>query len=333
MTKLLNFVILASVLTVTAHALTYDLNNSDELFKNFAIKYNKTYVSDEERAIKLENFKNNLKMINEKNMASKYAVFDINEYSDLNKNALLRRTTGFRLGLKKNPSAFTMTECSVVVIKDEPQALLPETLDWRDKHGVTPVKNQMECGSCWAFSTIANIESLYNIKYDKALNLSEQHLVNCDNINNGCAGGLMHWALESILQEGGVVSAENEPYYGFDGVCKKSPFELSISGSRRYVLQNENKLRELLVVNGPISVAIDVSDLINYKAGIADICENNEGLNHAVLLVGYGVKNDVPYWILKNSWGAEWGEEGYFRVQRDKNSCGMMNEYASSAIL
>ncbi|AAQ21608.1 cathepsin [Cryptophlebia leucotreta granulovirus] len=331
--KFLSLFLLVSAFSFI-ESVIYNLEQSEKLFDSFVKQYNKTYLTEEERMIKFDNFKNNLRIINEKNRGSKHAVFDINKYSDLNKNDLLRHTTGFKLGLKKNYSFTTVKECGVVEIKEEPQVLLPETFDWRDKHGVTPVKNQLICGSCWAFSTIGNIESLYNIKYDKVIDLSEQHLINCDLVNNGCNGGLMHWALENILQEGGgVVSEENDPYYGLDSVCKKTPWELNISGCKRYILQNENKLKELLVVNGPISVAIDVSDVINYKSGIADICENNNGLNHAVLLVGYGEYDEVPYWILKNSWGIEWGEDGFFRIQRNKNSCGLLNEYASSAVL
>ncbi|ACZ63497.1 cathepsin [Pieris rapae granulovirus Wuhan] len=327
-----------SVMLTLCHlgeTVTYNLENSDNIFEDFIKKYNKSYATDQERAIKYENFKNNLKMINDKNNGSKYAVFDINAFSDLNKNDLLRRTTGFRMGLKKN-SYYTpdvSKECNVQVIKSEPQIILPESFDWRDKHGVTPVKNQLECGSCWAFSAIANIESLYNIKHNKELDLSEQHLINCDSINNGCGGGLMHWALETILQQGGIVSEKDEPYYGLDAVCKPKQFNVSISGCTRYVLKNENKLRELLIANGPISMAVDIIDVIDYKEGITDICENMNGLNHAVLLVGYGVHNNIPYWIMKNSWGEEWGEKGYLRVQRNINSCGLMNEFASSAIL
>nr|UYX49644.1 cathepsin [Darna trima granulovirus] len=326
--------IIPILLVVNVDAITYNLENSQTLFENFIIKYNKTYTNDEEKAIKFENFKNNLKIINSKNANSKHAVFDINMYSDMNKNDLLRLTTGFRVSLKKTATTKVIyKECNVHIIKDEPQIILPESFDWRIRRGVTSVKNQMNCGSCWAFSAIANIESLHRIKYDEQLDLSEQHLVNCDPINNGCNGGLMHWAFENIMYEGGVVSEKDDPYFGMDAICKPKNFNISISGCTRFVLQNENKLRELLITNGPISVAIDVIDVIDYKEGIADICENNNGLNHAVLLVGFGMHENVPYWIMKNSWGEGWGERGYIRVQRYKNSCGLMNEYASTAIL
>ncbi|AEB00299.1 cathepsin [Clostera anachoreta granulovirus] len=317
------------------HSLKYNLDNSETLFEEFVTNFNKTYSSQDEKLIRYEIFKKNLALINNKNMESKHATFDINIYSDLHKNDLLHRTTGLRIGLKKNPlfKAITFRECGVQVIGDEPHALLPETFDWRLRNGVTSVKDQLQCGACWAFSALGNIESLHKIKYGVELDLSEQHLVNCDPLNNGCDGGLMHWALENILYEGGLVAERDEPYFGYDAVCKPKRLSSTISGCTRFVLQNENRLRELLVVNGPVSVAIDVIDVIDYKEGIADMCHNKNGLNHAVLLVGYGVDNDVPYWILKNSWGENWGENGFFRVQRNVNSCGIMNEYASSAIL
>lgn len=316
-----------------AWAVTYNLQNSELLFEEFVKKYNKTYSSLEERQAKFENFKAHLEIINRKNNGSSHAVYDINAYSDLNKNELLRRTTGFRVSLKKNLGARTNYQCGYQPIDHEPGVILPESFDWRSRNVVTSVKNQRECGSCWAYSTIANIESLYAIKHGLLYDLSEQHLVNCDPLNNGCNGGLMHWALESILHEGGVVLETDDPYVGVDSVCKARRHAFPIEGCIRYDLRNENRLRELLVANGPVSLAIDVIDLTDYREGIAEDCGYENGLNHAVLLVGYGIQNGIPYWLLKNSWGTSWGEGGYFRVRRNMNACGMMNEYASTAIL
>lgn len=315
------------------HAIQYDLKDGEKLFENYVNKYNKTYSSLEERAAKFENFQNNLKLINEKNSNSKDAVYDINFYSDMNKNELLRKQTGFKVNLKKTKGGWDYIRCAQQLINEDPVVLLPESFDWRHQNVVTSVKNQRDCGSCWAFSAIGNIESQYAIKFKKLLDLSEQHLVNCDQQNNGCNGGLMHWALEIIMRSGGVVAEKDDPYVAVDSVCKRKPKIFNINGCVQYDLKNEEKLRELLVVNGPISIAIDVIDIIDYKQGVASTCRNDNGLNHAVLLVGYGVKNNIPYWILKNSWGTEWGEDGYFKVQRNINSCGMMNEYASTAIL
>lgn len=317
-----------------AYALQYDLSDSQRLFDKYMVKYNKTYSSAEEKLAKFENFQNNLKIINEKNSNSKDALYDINYYSDMNKNELLRKQTGFKINLKKNNLEWDWdVKCVQQILNEDPAVLLPESFDWRHQNVVTTVKNQRDCGSCWAFSAIANIESQYAIKFKKLLDLSEQHLVNCDQQNNGCNGGLMHWALEIIMRSGGVVAERDDPYVAVDSVCKRKPKQFNINGCVQYNLKNEEKLRELLVVNGPLSIAIDVIDIMDYKTGIASSCKNDNGLNHAVLLVGYGVKNNIPYWTFKNSWGTEWGDNGYFKLQRNINSCGMMNEYASTAIL
>ncbi|AAS82707.1 ORF31 [Agrotis segetum granulovirus] len=312
----------------------YNLNDSEKLFEDFVQKYNKSYSSEEERQIKFDNFKNNIRSINEKNSLSNSAVYDINFYSDMNKNELLRKQTGFKINLKKNNLDLSWNiKCNKKLINGNPAVLLPDSFDWRDRHVITSVKNQRDCGSCWAFSTIANIESLYAIKYNKLLDLSEQQLVNCDEQNNGCNGGLMHWAMEEIIRQGGVSNETDFPYTASDGFCKRKQGFVNINGCNQFILSNEDRLRELLIFNGPISIAIDVIDVIDYSQGISSTCRNDNGLNHAVLLVGYGVKNNIPYWILKNSWGSQWGENGYFRVQRNINSCGMINDYAASAIL
>lgn len=311
----------------------YDLNKSEVLFNDFVAKYNKVYASDEERAAKYEIFKNNLMVINEKNSKSTNVLYDINRMSDLNKNELLR-STGFSMNLKKNLKS--PKECEYVLVADAPSRSVPASFDWRANNAVTPVKNQLDCGSCWAFSTIANIESLYAIKHGVEVDLAEQYLLDCDYFNNHCNGGLMHWALENILlnENGGVVEEQQKPYVGEETACEKKEYLFNIKNCKRFNLINEHTLQQLLIENGPISVAIDVIDILDYKQGIAENCRSDNGLNHAVLLVGYGEStNGIPYWILKNSWGDDWGEQGFFRVKRDINSCGMMNAYAASAIL
>ncbi|AER41457.1 V-CATH [Epinotia aporema granulovirus] len=327
-----NYILILLCLVCNSFAI-YDLNNSQALFDDFVIKYNKVYATDEERAAKYEIFRNNLVVINEKNSKTTNALYDINRLSDLNKNELLR-STGFSVNLKKNlnPSK----ECEYVLVADAPSRSLPASFDWRANNAVTPVKNQLDCGSCWAFSTIANIESLYAIKYGVEVDLAEQYLLNCDYTNNNCNGGLMHWALENILinDNGGVVEERHAPYVGEVTACDKEEYLFTITNCKRFNLVNEHTLQQLLIENGPISVAIDVFDILDYKQGISDNCRSDNGLNHAVLLVGYGVSiNGIPYWVFKNSWGDDWGEQGFFRVRRDINSCGMMNAYAASAVL
>nr|AGC65593.1 cathepsin [Achaea janata granulovirus] len=314
----------------------YDLEDAERLFDLFMIKYHKVYRSELERAAKFEVFKRNLATLNDKNDKDENATFDINAYTDRSRNELLRTQTGFQSNFARNASPFTQKKgmCITRVVAGTPPCLLPESFDWRDKNVVTPVKDQLECGSCWAFTAIANFESQYAIKHGKHVDFSEQHLLDCDQLNYGCDGGLMHWAFEEIIRMGGVVLEYDYPYTGVESFCANNVnMYTTISGCVQYDLRDEEKLRELLVTNGPIAVALDIVDIVDYKSGVVSFCGTNNGLNHAVLLVGYGVDKTIEYWLLKNSWGTDWGEEGYFRIKRNRNSCGILNSYAASVIL
>jgi cathepsin F len=322
------------VIPPTALGLEYDLADAENLFNDFIVKYNKQYKNEDEKRTKFEIFKHNLQILNEKNKLDSSAVYDINYHSDMSKNEFLRKQTGFKINLKNNAMLKKNIQCQHKLISGQPSCLLPESFDWRDRNAVTSVKNQQDCGSCWAFSTIANVESQYAIKHNTLVDLSEQQLVDCDKINFGCDGGLMHWALEEAIRMGGLAAENQYQYKGIDSICKDVDEKaVKILSCTQYDLRSEEKLKELLVSNGPISVAIDVVDVLDYKSGISTNCEFKNGLNHAVLLVGYGIENNVPFWTLKNSWGETWGEKGYFRLKRGRNSCGILNEYAASAVL
>lgn len=317
----------------------YDLDRADEYFEQFLLEHNKQYKNDLDREMHFENFKEHLVSIMSLNNASQYAVYDINKFSDLDKFEFLEAHTGL-LAWNRALTADNETDidqyrlCETVVIKG-PAHNVPDSFDWRNFHKVTEVKEQGVCGSCWAFAAIGNIESQYAIKHNRLLNLAEQQLLDCDQIDQGCNGGLMHLAFQEIIRMGGVESEASYPYRGIEYACRsdRRRFDVSLSNCYRYDLRDERKLRELLHRVGPIAVAIDCVDIIDYHRGIATVCNNNNGLNHAVLLVGYGVENDTPYWIFKNSWGTNWGENGYFRAHRNINACGLLNDFAASAVL
>ncbi|AXU41504.1 cathepsin [Alphabaculovirus altermyunipunctae] len=310
----------------------YDPERMHDYFEQFERDHNKTYVDRAERKQRYETFVQNIKNINLLNQKSQ-ALYDINKFSDLTKDEVVQQYTG----LDPSLAEFSLNStdeyqfCKLIVV-DGPPNRVPDSWDWRNTHKVTSVKQQGVCGSCWAFAAIANIESQYAIHHDRLLNLSEQQLIDCDQIDQGCSGGLMHLAFQEIIQMGGLESELVYPYQGVDYACRLNPrnFDVKLSDCHRYDLRNERKLRELVYTNGPVAVAIDCIDIIDYKSGVVSVCNNN-GLNHAVLLVGFGIEFDTPYWILKNSWGTDWGEQGYFRLKRNINGCGMMNPLAASA--
>ena len=211
----------------------------------------------------------------------------------------------------------------------------PDAIDWRKKGVVNPVKNQGSCGSCWAFGTIQACESAYAIKNKKLFSLSEQNLVDCATGEcQGCNGGLESAALDYILlEQGGFLMAEEDyPYKAVEGTCKfdgKKAIDC-VESYRRGKAGDEEYLKTLVGTVGVADVAIDAShwSFQLYTGGIYDepSCISTM-LDHAVGCVGYGSENGVDYWIIRNSWGPNWGEDGYIRMVRNKhNQCGVASD-------
>jgi len=213
----------------------------------------------------------------------------------------------------------------------------PDAFDWREKNAVGPIKDQGQCGSCWAFSTVGNLEGLHAIKTGKIAQYAEQQLVDCDSTDSGCEGGLMENAFEYIKSAGGIELQKDYPYTAEDDTCAFDVKKAVLQVKDKIVKTNmdEKEMKEFLFSNGPLAIALNADPLQDYNSGIidadADECDPT-ALDHGVTLVGYGNENGKDYWIVKNSWGADWGEKGYFRMARGKGTCGI-NTYVTSAIL
>ncbi|XP_061378719.1 uncharacterized protein LOC133319209 [Danaus plexippus] len=293
----------------------YSLEEAPTLFEQFIKDYNKEYdeIEKEER---FKIFVNNLKDINAMNERSSNAVYGINKFSDLSKEEFVK----FYTGLKREESPSNEDHKKTDLPKSF-NVTAPDQFDWRKKGVVSSVKNQRFCGSCWAFSVAGNVESINAIKTGKLIDVSEQQLVDCDEWNFGCSGGMPLLAM-SYFHKKGAMSLESYPYVGKEGQCRynSSKVVIRLKDYQYFIALSEDEIKEYLYNIGPLSIDIDSSQIHHYKGGIViKECQEVKKTNHAVLLVGYGKENGVEYWIVKNSWGQNWGEKGYFRIQRGVN--------------
>jgi len=295
-----------------------------DAFVSFSQKYSKSYHHDEFQH-RYSVFKNNLDFINSYNAKKNGVTLAVNEFADLTHAEFQR----FR-GLKKvdiDPSK------NVVSALD---ASLPTSLDWRSKGAVTGVKNQGDCGSCWSFSTTGSVEGCHFLGTGllSLVGLSEQNLMDCSTAegNEGCDGGLMTDAMTYIIQNGGVDTEASYPYLAEDGSChyRAASKGATLSSFVNVKQGDESDLQQKANL-GPTSVAIDASQnsFQFYSSGVyyEPACSST-ALDHGVLVVGWGVdssnKETPDYWIVKNSWGTSWGQEGYIWMARNKqNNCGI----------
>jgi C1A family cysteine protease len=207
---------------------------------------------------------------------------------------------------------------------------LPDEVDWSTKGAVTPIKNQGQCGSCWAFSTTGSLEGAYYLKNAKLQSFSEQHLVDCSTSygNEACNGGLMNLSF-FYVRDNGIAAEEKFPYKGAQSPCRYNASTdkvWTISDCTEVTADKEDALRAA-INRTPVSVAIEANHISFqlYKSGVySGLCGTN--LDHGVLAVGYGTQNNKPYFKVKNSWGNTWGEKGYIFIERTgdgKGKCGI----------
>ena len=288
-------------------------------FQKFMNKYNKKYASIREFLGRYTVFKRNvMKTLKKKNLSYKTGI---TKFFDLTRQEFAKTY------LNLNYGAINVINVKPYKVKAKNDA--PDSWDWRDNGAVGPVKDQMACGSCWAFSTVGNLEGLYAIEKGTYVAFSEQMLVDCDTYDSGCNGGLMENAFTYLADVGGIMKEEDYPYTGYDGSCQADPskfVDMTITGYKLFCdfeACDENDMKEWLYDTAPLSVALNADPLMDYTSGVIDDDSCDPAyLDHGVTLVGYGT-DDGDYWIVKNSWGDSWGEDGYFRMRRGKGTCGI----------
>jgi len=289
---------------------------TQQAFFQFVKDFNKQYPT-EEVFDRFNTFKANLELINAHNNGSSSWKMGVNQFADLTPAEFKAY-----LGLKPRDNSY-IRSVNVEVLADSPV----NDIDWVSKGAVTPVKDQAQCGSCWAFSTTGSVEGAVQIKTGRLTSVSEQQLVDCagSSGNQGCNGGLMDDAFNWIVSHRGIGSEASYPYTARDGTCKDVTSVSTISGYKDVQQGSEDALMNALNMQ-PVSIAIeaDQSSFQFYKSGVFNgPC--GQQLDHGVLLVGSGSDGGQDYWRVKNSWGAGWGDQGFIRMIRGKNMCGLSN--------
>lgn len=199
---------------------------------------------------------------------------------------------------------------------------LGDSFDWVARGAVNPVKDQGQCGSCWSFSTVCNLEGTGFVSSHRLVSLSEQNIMDCDKTCYSCNGGLPSLALTWSSKNGGVASEAQYPYMARDEACKNIG---KVTHNKGYIKisQDEDKIAQALVQYGPLSNGVDATPFQSYNGGVMKnpSCSKTR-LDHAVNIVGYG-STTIKYWKIRNSWGASWGEAGYIRLARGHCQCGL----------
>jgi len=296
--------------------------NVEESFASWAKLNNKKYHHVNDYNYRLSVYRSNLEFIEDHNRKNLGFTVAMNKFGDLTLSEFKALYNTLRVN------------ASMLKPKEDNTYYAPPTadsIDWRTKGAVTTVKDQGQCGSCWAFSTTGSVEGvnvIFGKKNASEVSASEQQLVDCssDFGNYGCNGGLMDNAFEYIIKNKGLVGESDYPYTAKDGTCKydKSKVKATISGYID-IAQDENALQQA-IEKQPVSVAIDAGHISFqfYKSGVyyEKDCSPAQ-LDHGVLAVGFGTST-ADYYIVKNSWGTDWGAQGYILMSRNKdNNCGI----------
>ena len=303
--------------------------HEEKAFLSWMRETNNLFVGDEYR-FRLGIFLSNKRYVQEHNRKSSSFKVSLNSLAHLTQTEYNQL-----LGYKDLGEA----KLAPVEIKNTLKDV-PESLDWRTEQIVNPIKDQGQCGSCWAFGSVQAQESCYAKAHGTLYSLSEQNLVDCCIDCLGCNGGSSPFAYAYIhFLQGGKFNLESDyPYTATKGKCKydKTKAVTQMKGYSK-CKKNEETLKEAVANNGPYSIAIDAShqSFQLYRSGIYDEAAcSSRSLDHCVGLIGYGAENGQDYWLVRNSWGTSWGEEGYVRIIRnDNNKCGVASEAVTPKIV
>jgi len=292
-----------------------------QTFVKWTAKHGKKYDTPKEFAYRLSVFAQKLKRMTELQKTIDFKLA-LNKFSDLTKEEFKTKYTGLKIS--KAPRNIVTLD-----ISNDP----PASIDWRTKGIVNKVKDQGQCGSCWAFSAVAATEAAWAQAGNPLADFAEQQLVDCSSKqgNQGCNGGWMDQAFNYFKIAATELTSDYK-YVARDQKCKADPTKY-VAQMKSYVDVTPKNPAQLQAAAATtvVSIAIDASDdvFMDYDSGIiTSQCYND--LDHGVAIVGYGsegTKKPINFWIVRNSWGSDWGESGYVRIENtgsnDDGMCGI----------
>jgi C1A family cysteine protease len=301
-------------------------------FADFQVQYNKHYTDADEEDRRFAIFCENAQRAHLKNQAvprGSTAQFGITKFSDLTRDEF-SRFLGYKQSSKSSQAEDGADRLSSAYAP-------PSTFDWRDHNPavVTPVYNQGQCGSCWAFSATENIESQWALAGHTLTSLAVQQIVSCDTTDGGCNGGNTQTAYEYVIKAGGLDTWSSYPYTsggGNTGRCafKSGDIAAKIKGWEYAGKGNETAMVAYLATNGPISICVDASSWDSYRSGVMPASACGNSIDHCVLIVGYNLPQN--YWIVRNSWATDWGIQGYIYLEYGHDTCSLATEPTNSLV-
>ena len=349
------FIIMNKYFLITILLISYALaqNTPEEekvfqKYQKFLHKFNKTYSTVQELNQRFQVFLENYQKLVEIRNLNDTEIDDseedrlhlgVTEFFDLSDSEFQSQYLSYSVSDEELHEAQTPSENNYQTTNETETdnlrhlQVLPASFDWRSRGAVGVVKNQGSCGVCYAFAVTGNIEGLYKIKYGQLLNFSEQQILNCDRANYGCSGGVISKTYDYLTRSNGLGLSSSLRYTQRRSTCTAIRGVARIAGKRFSGSTNSNTIAAMLVNNGPLAAGVNANYFKYYRGGVMSYSsyQCSSRISHAVTIVGYGKSaNGIDYWIVKNSWGPYWGENGYIRIKR--GSCGI-NSYVLTGIL